>query len=106
MQPGKETQPPARGHPAWPPRPGRSAVLLGSLAFLGLLAAGLLTARLATLAPIAFALDDPGLQADGFYPPETSTGGVRFRWSRPNAGFLLPALAARQVYTIELTVPR
>src|SRR5436853_611463 len=48
------------------------------LAILGLLAAGLLTARLATLAPIGFALDDPGWQADGFYAPETSTDGVRF----------------------------
>ncbi|MGI8586234.1 MAG: hypothetical protein ACR2M0_00905 [Chloroflexia bacterium] len=73
---------------------------------LGLLAVGLLSLRLASLGPLSFAPDDPTIGADGFYPPETPTGGVRFRWSRPEAGFLLPALAARQSYAVELAAPR
>jgi hypothetical protein len=99
---------PAETSPATPPArpPLRGAGIGLLLAILGLLSGGLLVGRLATLPPLHFAPDDPGIEADGFYPSETSTEGVRFRWSRPSAGFVLPALAARQVYTLELAAPR
>jgi hypothetical protein len=62
--------------------------------------------RLAALPPISYAADDPALPMDGFYPAEPGEGGVRFRWSRPAAGVLLPAWAARQTVTLEMTAPR
>ena len=74
-----------------------------ALLLLGLLLGGTLIWRLSTMGPLSYTVDDPALHADGFYPVETGEGGVRFRWSRPSAGFLLPALAARQVVTLELT---
>src|SRR5689334_9707440 len=80
--------------------------LAGILLALGLLTGALLSLRIATMPPLSYPLDDPGLQADGFYPPEAGAGGVRFRWSRPSAGVLLPALAARQVYTVEVAAYR
>src|SRR5690242_15495618 len=82
---------------------------IGIAALLLLLGLGLEVAwsgRLVALPPISYAVDDSALPMDGFYPAETGEGGVRFRWSRPAAGLLLPALAARQTVTLELTAPR
>src|SRR5690242_7722877 len=84
---------------------GTAVGTAAALLLLGLLLVGTLTWRLATMAPLAYAADDPRLHADGFYPVEQGDGGP-LRWSRPSAGFLLPALAARQVVTLELTAPR
>ena len=91
--------------PTRAPLGGAAGVALG-LAALGLLAVALLSLRLALLAPLTYSMDNPALHADGFYPTETSADGARFRWSRPSAGFLVPALAARQVYTLEVSAPR
>src|SRR5579859_1744552 len=95
---------PAGNQPAQPPRL-RGRALAGLLA-LGLLATAVFSIRLLSLPPLHFAADDPALQAAGFYAPETGADGSRFRWSRPSAGLLLPALAARQVYTLEIATPR
>jgi len=95
-------------HDPLPPRPPHRS-LAGTLILLGLLglaAVGLVSARLAGLPPLRWAVDDPALPADGFYALETGPDGVALRWSRPSAGFLVPALAARQVVTLELALPR
>ena len=77
-----------------------------ALLLLGLLLIGAWSGRVAAMPPISVAADDPGLPMDGFYPAETGEGGVRFRWSRPAAGVRVPALAARQTVTLEMTAPR
>ncbi len=95
MLPTPSLRPPRR--PAW-------AVLLPAL--WGPVAVLLLSLRLALLPPLRWAAGDPALPADGFYALETGADGVPLRWSRPSAGFLVPALAARQVVTLELATPR
>src|SRR3954469_18099906 len=65
-----------------------------------------LSLRLATLPPLRFVPNDPALAAAGFYPVERDGEGIQFRWSGPSAGFLLPALAARQVTTLTLATAR
>src|SRR5689334_21664130 len=80
--------------------------ILAGLVFLGLLLFGVLTWRVSSVGAWSYGVDDPGWHADGFYPSETGEGGVRFRWSRPAAGWLVPAVATRQVVTLELSAPR
>ncbi|MDQ2807671.1 MAG: hypothetical protein M3Z04_12310, partial [Chloroflexota bacterium] len=87
-----------------PRRPLAWPLILAAL--LGLMAVGLVSARLALLPPLRWAVDDAAVPADGFYAPEVGPDGVPFRWSRPSAGLLVPALAARQVVTLELATPR
>jgi hypothetical protein len=82
------------------PVPLLVACVFSLLALLGL------SLRLATLPPLRFFPDDPALAAAGFYPVERGTEGIQFRWSGPSAGFLLPALAARQVTTLTLATAR
>ena len=95
-------------HDPWPPHLPRRPLVwpLILAALLGLTAVALLSGRLAQVPSLRWAIDDPALPADGFYASETGPDGVPFRWSRPSAGFLVPALAARQVVTLELATPR
>ncbi len=69
-------------------------------------ALAVLALRLALLPPLAVAPADPRLAPGGFYAVETGAGNVPFRWSGPAAAVPVPALAARQVYTLTLAAPR
>ncbi len=84
----------------------RIGITIAALLLPGLLLLVVWSGRLATLAPLSWGVDDPAWRGDGFYPAEAGEGGVRFRWSRPAAGVLVPALAARQTVTLEMTAPR